>query len=348
MALIFATGLNEYGGDTADFDLDGWARAGGVSLNTATPTPRTGTYGLKVGANLSSSSATLTLPSAYATITIGCGLRTNSLAYGSAKFLELQDASGTAHLYFTIEATGYIKVWRGGGTALATASTNALSVDTHYYFEVTATINDTTGAVTVRLNESPIASLTLTSTDTRNGGTASIGKVAFTDDIGSASHYHAFDDIVIGDTSGSYNTGFMGACVVEWLLPSGAGNYTQWTPSTGSNYACVDESDPNGDTDYVSDATTGNKDSYALADLASTGGVVRGVISKGYVKKTDANSATLNMGVRSSSTDSWGSDQSPTTSYDWYQSVFETDPATSAAWTISGVNAAEVGIRNNS
>ena len=54
-----------------------------------------------------------------------------------------------------------------------------------------------------------------------------------------------------------------------YLLPVSDGNYTQWTPSTGStHYTLVDETSCNGTTDYVSTATTGNRDSYGL-DISS-------------------------------------------------------------------------------
>ena len=48
-------------------------------------------------------------------------------------------------------------------------------------------------------------------------------------------------------------------------LPTSDGNYTQWTPSTGtSHFALVDESPCNGTTDYNSTNTVGNRDSYGV------------------------------------------------------------------------------------
>lgn len=59
------------------------------------------------------------------------------------------------------------------------------------------------------------------------------------------------------------------AAVTGDLLPVSDGNYSQWTPSTGSTHATlVDESSCNGKTDYVSTSTTNNRDSYGL-DLSS-------------------------------------------------------------------------------
>ncbi len=50
------------------------------------------------------------------------------------------------------------------------------------------------------------------------------------------------------------------------LLPTSDGNYTQWTPSTGTtHYTLVDETTCNGTTDYVSETTVGERDSYGIS-----------------------------------------------------------------------------------
>jgi hypothetical protein len=50
------------------------------------------------------------------------------------------------------------------------------------------------------------------------------------------------------------------------LLPKADGNYTQWTPSTGtSHFVLVDESSCNGTTDYNSTTVVGNRDSYVVS-----------------------------------------------------------------------------------
>lgn len=50
------------------------------------------------------------------------------------------------------------------------------------------------------------------------------------------------------------------------LLPTGAGNYSAWTPSTGAvHYTLVDEASCNGTTDYVSTTGINNRDSFAVS-----------------------------------------------------------------------------------
>lgn len=59
------------------------------------------------------------------------------------------------------------------------------------------------------------------------------------------------------------------AATTSMLFPGANGNYTQWTPSTGTNHAAlVDETPCNGNTDYNFTTTVGNRDSYTT-DLSS-------------------------------------------------------------------------------
>jgi hypothetical protein len=60
-------------------------------------------------------------------------------------------------------------------------------------------------------------------------------------------------------------------------------------------------------------------------------------------KKDDATTRTYRTNVKSSSTTANGATKALATSYQIFSDVFETDPATSAAWTESGVNAMQVG-----
>lgn len=57
------------------------------------------------------------------------------------------------------------------------------------------------------------------------------------------------------------------------LMPLADGNYTQWTPSTGtSHFALVDETPCNGTTDYNSTTVVGRRDSYAVSTTSVPNG----------------------------------------------------------------------------
>src|SRR4051812_25134137 len=56
------------------------------------------------------------------------------------------------------------------------------------------------------------------------------------------------------------------AASVGPLVPTSDGNYSQWTPSTGtSHFANVDDTVCNGGSDYNSTTGVGNRDSYGVS-----------------------------------------------------------------------------------
>ena len=117
------------------------------------------------------------------------------------------------------------------------------------------------------------------------------------------------DDIYIDDTTGEASAN---APILRFyhVVPSGAGNYAEFDPSTGTNYSCVDEIPPS-DADYVSTATAGEYDSYAMNSITlGAGQEVAAVIPIAYVKR-GADSEEIALGTRYSSANLVGSDQSP-------------------------------------
>ena len=115
--------------------------------------------------------ATKTLSSSATTMVIGFAIKPTSLSDSWRDFLSLFEGA-TQHLTFCIKAAGKILIYRGNssGTLLATGNTT-ISAGVWTYIEVKVTINDTTGSTEVRINGVADSALTLTNTDTRNGGT---------------------------------------------------------------------------------------------------------------------------------------------------------------------------------
>jgi hypothetical protein len=157
--------------------------------------------------------------------------------------------------------------------------------------------------------------------------------------------YLHIDDMYICDGSGSLNNDFLGDVTVSALLPNGAGNTTGWTASAGSNYQCVDEATPNDDTDYVSTSTLTAKDTYAFPSVVA-GAEVKAIQVFAAVRKATEGPGKVKHVVRSNSTDYDSAEMGiGGTTYSYTRTVHETDPATGVAWTESGVNAAEFGIK---
>jgi hypothetical protein len=152
------------------------------------------------------------------------------------------------------------------------------------------------------------------------------------------------DDLVVMDLNGSFNNTLLGDATVTATYPSGAGTTTGWTPSTGANYACVDEAVLNDDTDYISTSTVNAKDTYAFGD-APAGADIRAVQILIAVRKGQEGPGKIKPVVRSASTDYLQTEQSISgTTYAFMRTLLEADPATSSPWSESGFNAAEFGM----
>ena len=245
--------------------------------------------------------------------------------------------SGTVHVYVRFDAARHLQVVRGDGTVLGTGST-VVAVESWNYIEMKATIHDSAGVVVVRLNG--VVELNLTSQDTRNGGNSTAD--AF--QLGSQTSGDCyFDDVYACDDSGSANNDLLGDIRVVALAPTGAGNYSQFTPSTGSNYQNVDDATPDGDTTYNSDGTVGHIDTYAFSDISQTG-TIKAIQHLVYASKDDAGARSIAPVQRSGSTDYVGTTAVLASHYAYVREVVELNPATSAAFTIAEVNAAEFGV----
>jgi hypothetical protein len=137
----------------------------------------------------------------------------------------------------------------------------------------------------------------------------------------------------------------LGPSRVDTLRPTADTADADWTPSAGADhYAVVDENTVNGDTDYVSAATPGELDLYAMASLGFTPDTVHAVQVTMVARKDDAEARQVRTRLKSGTTTADGTTQGMATSYLPYGDLYATDPDTAMAWTPGAVNAMQVGI----
>lgn len=227
-------------------------------------------------------------------------------------------------------------------TVLATSS-NALLPGTWAYLELKVDLS--TGAVTAQVtyagSTSVWASGTMASGGTLNG-------FAFN---GHNSNPSAnVDDFYIVNSSGSVNNNCLGESRIMTSLPSGddtatPGTNLLWTPNSGTaHYSRVNESSPDDDTSYNASNTVGQIDTYTYPAISPTGPIA-GVQTVGCMRKDDVGNRSVALEVRSGGTNYDGSANGLFSSYLMFRRIDETDPATGSAWTPSGVNAAELGVK---
>lgn len=147
-------------------------------------------------------------------------------------------------------------------------------------------------------------------------------------------------DIYLNDSIAP-NDDFFGDGFVGVVKPTGAGASTQWTPSSGANWSCVDEIPPSDDGDYIETATADNQDLYTFEVIAND---PKAVQVCAYARKTGEGGASLAATLRQSSTDyPLVSQAVPNTTYVFLRQPIDTNPATGTAWTTAAFNAGQAG-----
>lgn len=344
MSLLFIDGFDHYA--TADITRKGWTITGPSLSSSASIAAGTGRRGS--GALKFTSSPDLHLNKSIpnsATVVMGAAYK--AAASGNQDIWTVKDVS-TQQVTLSVSSTGILQVYRGNGVVFSSTllgqSTLAIPFNAFVYLEWKVTISPTVGAVEVRVNGDPW--ITLTNQNTRNSANSFANVVALGShgQTSSGGNDFWFDDLYVCDTSGSANNTFLGDCRVDALHPSADGTYSAFAPSTGTaHWSLVDDPTLDG-ADYVSSSTVGVKDSYQFSDLTGNPAQVFGVQLANAVMKDDAGARQVANLVRSGGTDAQSAAAGVGTSLAYNLSVHETDPATGAAWTVSGVNAAQFGV----
>ncbi|QBQ74653.1 hypothetical protein BcepSauron_273 [Burkholderia phage BcepSauron] len=151
------------------------------------------------------------------------------------------------------------------------------------------------------------------------------------------------DDFLIWDTTGTdFNTFPVGARRIGLMNPAGAGDSTQFAPSAGANWQVA--SQPWTGTATLTDATTGKSDLYTMSALPYAAQNVNAVVVNTCASNPGADAQhSVTAQIKSNGTVVPGAVRSLVGTNVVYSDVFTRDSAGSA-WTVTSVNAAQVGM----
>ena len=331
MSLVFTDSFDD--GMTAQK----WANVAGNG-NVSLVAARNGN-GLQLG-YVGSSAPTHFFPSSaeHATLVVGFAFQPSVDVSGSSWVQFRSDAAATTHVAVQINGDGSI---RANG---ASSGVGVIRLDVWQYVEIKAVLSDTVGSVDVRVDG--VSVLSVVNVDTKNGGTKtvfdalSLGGAAF----GTGRHF-VYDDLYVCNGAGTVNNDFLGDVSIEALRPT-SDVAVAWTPTPGpSNYTAVNDSTYD-NTTHVQASATGQKDVYALGNLAATGGPVRGVMVNTVADATDSGGASMNALLRVSATDYTSSALTLDTTEKVHTAAWDVNPGTVAAWTVADVNALDAGVQS--
>ena len=340
MALKFATGF--------ECGINPLTVGGGTTTITADTTgPNGGTYALKLVNT--GTFWTLGLPNWTAAassdeVLIQFAGKRPAVTPSNNIFLSIQ-VSTSNFLVFVIQTNDTIAVYRGASqlattTLLGTTASAVFSINLwHTFWFRVKPATGATGIVEIWQDSVQVLNLTSTITcsnalDTVRGAT--ILRYNNTNDT------EWLDDVVLCDsTTGLGSSGVPEPLKLESAyVPNGDSSVT-WSRSAGATDAsCVDEI-PFSASDFISTSGVGNADVLDFTDRSASP-VIRGVMVWALAKNPDGGAASLQLGLRSVSTDSLSAAQALTSVDSMVYQAVESDPNTGAAWTNSGLNAAKI------
>ena len=250
--------------------------------------------------------------------------------------------SGTAQVVLQLDEDGVsgtqgqfnLEYWNGSALTEILASDFPLFANILYTFDFHWVIDDVSGLFEWYVDGVLVAQYT---GDTLHTGFTQIDTLTLTQHgtgTGSANGV-SFSEIIVAteDTR---------PLRVHGMYATAAGTNTAWT---GDNTA-VDEATFD-DTDFIESGTADQKESYACTDLSAVADnfSVRAVALNARALRDTTGPQNMELLVRSGGTDyTSGNVSGLTTSFAPFSYIWATDPATAAAWTTSGVNAAEIGV----
>jgi len=353
MAYQFADGFDNYGNSYSFTGGYPWATVNGTCA-TSTADYRFTPPGSLPGACVNLSTGAYlrqNLSSNQATIIAGFGFKLSALpSVNNQDIFGLLD-TGTYQVKLIVTANGALQFYRGsstqsGTTAIGTASANGTIVGNTWYGVAVQIVigTGTSGSVALYLNGNATATINSTGLNTSESGNAYATQVEI-GQVYNNSLTCKYDDFYCFDNTGSFLNALLGGDArILTKMPASAGTYTNWTPNgLGSNFQNAAVQPPS-TSDYNSSNTPGTQDSYTM-QVASLGVAPYFVLARASMERDDAGTHTPSIFVRSGSTNSSGvTTPALTSSYLFYDAIFQNDPNTSIAWTASGADDAQVGI----
>ncbi len=239
-----------------------------------------------------------------------------------------------------------------GAVTLATAG--PFWADNWHLFELKVTIHTSTGAYELKVDG--VSEVSDTGVNTADTGGNDADQLKFSLDNGSRNML--LDHVVVADSTGADNNDFLGQTIVVEGLPISDGDDTDWNPSTpGAHFSLVNEAMPNAniltieDPKRVTSETVTDFDRYNMGHLfdagVPVGNAVLGVSVETCAGMEASGSRTLRAAFKDTGA-SLGEGASVVvndTALSVLVQLWDTNPATAAAWTVTTVDDGQFGIK---
>ena len=314
-----------------------WAGEGSLRTN---PSAATGNWILR-GWGATGAAAELGDDSLYASV----ALYIATMPDQNCIVLQIMNSANGVMMSARLNATGLVVCNYSDATdttVLVGNSTQALNTGQWYTIEIAATSVSAVGGGTATLG---IDQQTITSASglTFRSGSRTCDRVRVGVVTAGTTTDLYFDDLVADNAAFPSNT------YIAPLYPTGNVT-TAWATGTGTGFGEVDEvtgaAGNDGDTSYLGSSTSGNVATYTGTSILPV--TMRQIVAvQPYIVIRDEGGAsTLNLRHISGATTTNLSTLDPGATYVMNSTILNTDPNTSAAWTVAAVNAFTIGVVN--
>lgn len=243
--------------------------------------------------------------------------------------------TGTLQCYLIFDYTTLqVRLYSGAAVLLASSPSNAFpGGESVFHLQAALTIGSSTGAIQILING--IQVLNVGSLDTQSTANATLN--GFQYEVLLVGNNVWIQSLVLATDS------LHGQCKVFTAFPTAAGSNSAFTPNPTPNYSNVNSPTPQ-TAQYNSSDTASQIDTFPVTSVPS-GNTILTVFASIYAEKDDSGTRTIRTYNKSSSASQTGSTlglTDGTYAFIGYD-AFPTDPNTSSAWTVGGLNSAEWG-----
>jgi len=284
------------------------------------------------------------LPKRVFTVIMGVALQSENHLDGGWKGVQFANENGI-QCTFKMNIDGSVSMNRDASNVLQTSKPGIMIGEKWRHFEIKLHIDNTSGEFEVRCDGETVLSGENMDTQVRAGG---ITQIYFGHHDNT---WMYFDDFYILDESGSYNKDFIGHPEVKTTFVVASGEHSEWLPSSGENYECVDDAYYLQAADYVQASGEDKIDTYNFTQETMEGGdsiEVQGVSILSGQYNDMSGMQTINHVMRISSTDYSGELHYLAMDDCYRETIVERNPSDDSAWTDAVVNSTEFGVKRNS
>jgi len=242
--------------------------------------------------------------------------------------------------------TQKISVYKGNRVTLLGTSTDQFLFDQWYYVEMHIVLDPVSGSVQLKIDGE--TQFTFSGATTPGATTVSLFYLmSETVGSGSANHYYV-DDIVINDTTGSYNNSWPNGAKIVLLFPVGRGNSTQWEKMAHlDNYENVDNYPSLDPDEYLLTNLNERLDLYLNDNLPTDAFSIGAARVDAWALKNSGSDIMLNLALRTGGANYISEDNELGVSYSLKQWLHQINPGTCVGWTVADINDLESGMRSN-